>query len=181
MFKEFIFLNLNQFENIGLNFPIGAFVLFASVAMCVSLFAFHYHKSYTTAFIKGLLRHEAVGDKKGVSLKKLHLDGSYFLKLTLSRKSGPITHITARVGAKEISYEEHLEKIKEKGYKEEKIDFESALFYIRDDMVDAARAEADKHDSSWLKPIIISVIILAITVVLSIYLKDILGFINNLV
>lgn len=180
MFKKFLLLNLKDFENIGINFPIGAFIFFIGITLIISLFIYNYRKACTTAFLSGLLRHTAIGKTKAVSLKKLHLDKNFVLKSILSGKSGLISHITARVGEKTQTYEEHIKQLKEKGYKEEKINFDEVLFYIKEDCEDKARDEVTKNDTSIVVPIVISIVIIAIVTLLFIYLPNILSAINNL-
>ena len=119
MFKEFLLLNLDEYESFVFSFPIGAFIFFSSVALIVLLFAYNYQKSVTNAFLRGLLRHEAFGKDKAVSLKKLRLEGNVLLKSMLKKKSGLLYRLTARVGEKSLTYEEQAKLIKEKGYKEE--------------------------------------------------------------
>jgi hypothetical protein len=179
LFKDFLLLNLNEYENFIFSFPIGAFIFFLNIALVASLFLYYYNKKATCAFLRGLLRHGAVGKSKAVTLKKLHLDGSFLLKSILSKKSGLIKRLTARVGEKSLTYEEHLAKAKEKGYREEKIDFSTAAFYIKEDCKEKAEDEISRNDVSILTPIVFSVVIAIITVLLMIYLGDILSFIND--
>ena len=179
MFIDFLLLNLNEYENFVFDFPIGAFIFFLSIAMIATLFLYNYYKSTTNAFLRGLLRHEAIGKTKAVSLKKLHLERNFLLKSVLSKSGGLLSRLTSRVGETKLSYEEHVKLAKEKGYKEEKIDFSKEAFYIREDSKEKAEDELLRNSTSIITPIVFSALIIVITVLLMIYLGDILSFIND--
>ena len=57
--KDFFLLNLSQFENFGIYFPIGAIITSFALALCITVFAVNYHKRYTATLLTQLIRHEA--------------------------------------------------------------------------------------------------------------------------
>jgi hypothetical protein len=178
MLKDFFFLNLDKYENLKVSFPIGMFLIATALASCVAVFAMNYYKRTNFAICKQLMRHGATEEDKAKTLKELRLYDSRAVRAALS-KSGQITHIVKRVGECATTYEEYVENMKKKGYKPEKIDFESARFYIAPDKTDYAKHIVYASNHPWWKPAAISAGIVAALVLTAIFLPDILSSINN--
>ena len=177
--KEFFFLNLNQYENIGLYFPIGVFLIFLCVATAAAVFFVTYYKSYTTTLYKQLLRHGATDEASAKTLKELRLDASLPIRRALSRQSGQITYIVKRVGDIKPSYEEYVENSKKRGYKPEKIDFDKARFYIHPERIDNAKKLTESGGAPLWRAILICLIILSILALLVWLLPDLLSAIDT--
>ena len=175
--KDFFFLNLSDYENLKVAFPIGAFLIAVCIASCAAVFAMTYYKRTSNAICNQLMRHDAIGADKAKTLKDLRLLDSRAVKSALS-KSGQITYIVKRVGESEQTYEEYVEKVKTRGYKPEKIDFNTAKFYIAEDRVDAAKRIVYSASHPWWKPALISVGLIAVLILLALFLPDILAKIN---
>jgi hypothetical protein len=178
--KDFFFLNLNDFENIGLNFPIGIFLIMLAVAICGMVFIINWHKTYTIAMLKQLLRHEATSEASAKTLADLGLSNTWGLKSSLS-KSGQLTYVVKRVGEEKLTYEKYMENQKKKKSKEknEKIDFTSSKFYIESGKLDRAKRLVETDNASWWKPVFISLIIIAVLILSALFLSDILQAINS--
>ena len=67
----------------------------------------------------------------------------------------------------------------EKGYKEEKIDFDTARFYISPDKKKEASTIVDKDTSSPIKPVLATLLAVALFACISIVLPDLLAYISN--
>ena len=178
MLKDFFFLNLDKYENFKVSFPIGMIIFATALASCVAVFAMTFYKRTNSAICRSLMRHGATEEDKAKTLKELRLSDSRAIKSALS-KSGQITSIVKRAGERRPSYEEYVASMKKKGFKPEKIDFETAKFYIAPDKADSAKKIVYGADHPWWKPIAISVGIIAVLVLLMIFLPDILTSINN--
>ena len=59
--KDFFFLNLSDYENFKVSFPIGAFLIAVCIASCAAVFAMTYYKRTNNAICKQLVRHGAIG------------------------------------------------------------------------------------------------------------------------
>ena len=175
--KDFFFLNLSDYENLKVSFPIGAFIIAVCIASCAAVFAMTYYKRTNNAICKQLMRHGAIGEEKAKTLKDLRLSDSRAVKSALS-KSGQITYIVKRVGESAETYEQYIENMKKRGYKPEKIDFESAKFYIAEERVDDAKKIVYAANHPWWKPAMISVGLVAVLILLALFLPDILAKIN---
>lgn len=178
MIKDFFLLNLSDYDNIKVYFPIGAFLVAVCIACCASVFAMTYYKRTNLAICKQLMRHGAADEGSAKTLKELRLFDSRATKSALSR-SGQIANIVGRAGESAPSYEEYVANMKKKGYKPEKIDFETAKFFIRPEKSDAAKKIVYEASHPWWKPAIISLGIIAVLVLLMIFLPDILSSINK--
>ena len=175
--KDFLFLNLSDYENIAIELPIGALLFGLCVMMIVFSFCYYYHRTAVACVCTRLLRAGAVSEEKGVSLKTLRLDGRMGVKMAL-RGSGELASIVKRVGEKKETYEEFVEKTKKRGYKSERSDLSSSLFYIMPDRRDRAeRISSENH--SILVPIIISAAMIAVLVLSMLFLPDLLSLINK--
>ena len=95
MLKDFFFLNLSDYENFKVSFPIGAFLIAVCIASCAAVFAMTHYKRTNNAICKQLMRHGAIGEEKAKTLKELRLLNSRAVKSALS-KSGQITYIDGK-------------------------------------------------------------------------------------
>ena len=175
--KDFLFLNLSDYEKIGIEFPIGAIFLAFSAVMIGFVFYYNYYRSCASCLCLRLLRAGAISEEKGVGLKDLRLDSSLGVKLVL-RGGGELRAVVKRVGEKKQSYEEYVKSSKEKGKRAESIDLNSARFYIDpDERERAERISGETH--SIITPILISAAILLILVLAMLFLPDLLEILNK--
>lgn len=176
--KEFFLLNFNQFDNFGISFPIGIFLTSMAIALCAAVFIINHHKRYTCSFLKQLLRHEALDDQKAKTLTSLKLENMLGLKSALARK-GQLTYMVKRVGETEKTYDEYMVESKKRGYKDEKIDFESALFYIAPERVDRAKRLVETTNTEWWRPALMAVFIVSIWVIMALFVPELLQSLNE--
>ena len=101
--KDFFFLNLNQYENFAINFPIGMLLIAMTAVLCASTFIINYQKYYTLAILKQLTRHKATDEKSAKTLAELRLEKSFGLKYSLER-SNSLKSMVKRVGEKTPTY-----------------------------------------------------------------------------
>lgn len=176
--KDFLSLNLSQFENFGVNFPIGAFLAFFSLAMCVAFFIYNYQKRYTAFILKQLIRHSATSAETAKTLKDLHLENNLYLKSALSG-GGQLAHLVKSAENLKPTYEEYISNSKKRGFKENKIDFADAKFYISEEQMSKAKRIVKTTSAEWWKPVLFSAILILILVILMIFLPEILQAINS--
>lgn len=179
--KEFFFLNFSQYENIGINFPIGVFLILLCIVGCASVFFLTYYRVFTRSLYSQLLRHNAKDEQSAKTLSELRLDKSFAIRSSLSRNNGQITYIVKRAGQEELSYDEYVKKTSAKGYKAEKIDFSTARFYIPEDKTDRAKKLLENSDVSWVKAIIFCAVLVGLLIISIFTMKDMLSFIDALV
>ena len=176
--KNFFTLNLKDYSNIGINFPMGIFLIMLTVALIVAVFVINDYKSKTAELLKQMFRHEARDEESAKTLKALRIKSGLTIKHALSGE-GRLKDLVRRVGEKKLTYEEYVALTKKRGYKEEKIDFESALFYLDEDNIQKAKRIYENDTSSIVRPILISIMLVAILVCLSFLVPELLTAINN--
>ena len=177
--KDFLFLNLNQYNNIAINFPIGAVILFSAVCASLAAFYLNFANARSYDICKQLFRFGAFSEFSARTLKELHLDSSRYIRFILSR-SGGVTRIVKRVGEKTLTYEEYLESVKLK-QKPEKINFDEARFYISPEAKEKANAMLSSSTPSIYKPIALTVFLALLLVLAVLFLPDLLSAINSAV
>lgn len=175
--KEFFLLNLSEYKNMELVFPIGAVITILTVLMIGASIYYYYYKSYTATLIRALERHEAYDEGSAVTLKVLRLDSSRSIRRALVR-GGKLTSIVRQAGKKPQSYEEYVESLKDKKLKKEKTDFSNARFYIDAEKRDIARSQIVTRPSI-LTPVVSCAVIIIIFVLLLIFLPSILSLLDE--
>ena len=112
---------------------------------------------------------------------------------TLIKTSSRVERIVLRVGKKEYTYEQYSELLKRKKKKkgetsseddgvmlDEKIDFSTARFYLKDPESQDTKNILEKNSSSLLNTVLMCVLMVAIYTILLFLMPDILSFINSL-
>lgn len=176
--KEFLSLNLSQFENFGVNFPIGAFLLLFSLVMCVAFFIYNYQKRCTALVLKQLIRHNATSAEASKTLKDLHLEKNFYLKSALL-SSGQLSRLVKSAEDLKPTYEEYISNSKKRGYKEKKIDFDKAKFYISEEQINKAKRIVETANTEWWRPVLFSAVMILLLAILMIFLPEILQAINS--
>lgn len=176
--KDFLSLNLSQFENFGMSFPIGAFLMIFSLAMCVAFFIYNYKKRSAALILKQLIRHNATSGETAKTLKDLHLEKNFYLKSALSG-GGQLSHLVKSAEDLKPTYEEYILNSKKRGYKEKKIDFDEAKFYISEEQINKAKRIVETSNTELWRPILFSAVMILLLVILMIFLPEILQAINS--
>lgn len=175
--KNYLSLNLNEYENIGMNLPIVKLLLAVAVAFIVAIIIINYSKRNLYLMVKQLMRHGAMGEESAKTLSELKLNEIRGIKRALVNSS-QMKSIVGTVGEEKLSYEEYLEKkraIREAKKAEDKggffkrvgsvilgffytkdealfseIDFSAARFYIKEE----GKGRASKiYNSSEITPL----------------------------
>lgn len=183
MFKylgELFTLNVNDVISGGPDIRINLIMLAITLGIIIGTVIMGIYKHYTVIILKQLIRHEAIGEANAKTLSELRLSDSRLLKYYLSHK-GQITLIVGRVGEKQYTYEEMVAMQKEKANKEEKIDFSSAAFYIREDKANKASYVYENENPSVIRILLYCVIFLAIYFALAALMPEIIKIIDKII
>ncbi len=179
LFYDFFFLNLNSYENIGINFYINIFLLVLTLALSVAFFAVNIHRQTTQLIVMQLVRNKANGEESAKTLTELGMMKSFFVRWTITRSS-VLRGVVARVGEVSYTYDEYVALTKKKGgFKEEKIDLETAKFYIKSEGADRAQQIIETYGTSMVRCVLYCVFFLAIYICLSLCMPEILSLING--
>ena len=176
-FLKYFLLDLSDYENINFRFPIGIILTVFAIVFPIAFFIINANKNKTAFVIKQLVRHEAFGEENAKSLAKLRIN------LTLSLKRMLLSHGKLASIVKIKSYEKtSYENFVKSGKKERKEflspDLSNAELYIEDGKKDAAEAIAAEGVSNVLKPILASIVFIAISLTLLFVSPYLLEFLN---
>ncbi len=177
-YNKYFLINLNEYPNIGIDLEINKILFCFLVGMVVTTIIFNYRTEGNSRLIKKLLRYESTCEENAKTLGELGLD-NFNSRLTLSGNSR-INKIISRVGAKKMTYEEYTAAVKSKEYKEEKINFETAKFYINEDGLESAKRISETNNTSLINTVLMCVLMVTIYVFIMFLMPSILTLINNI-
>lgn len=176
LFKDYIFLNLKDYIP-GVDFPINIFILSIAVGLCIATVLITVHRRYTANLIQKLLRREAFSPESAVTLGDLRIKPGFILKSALRRRSGQLADMIKRVGATDYTYEEYAALQKNKGFREEKINFDEAKFYVVPEKLPRARKINEAGAPSYFQMTLACIFILSIFICVSLFMPEIMNFI----
>ncbi len=173
-YKKYFLLNLEDYPNIGGDFPISAFLLILAVGFIITTVIVNYRRAKMTAIITRLTRLEATSEESARTISELRLD-TRVIRSLLSKTDGQLAAVVARAGAKAPTYEEFMSK----GYKKEKIDFSEARFYISESGRDRAKRILDMGAPTVLNTVLFSILIFAVYICLVLLMPALLSALND--
>ena len=176
--KEYFSLNLNDYENIGINFEINKFLFLLTIGLCAMAFVVNYRRSLIIDTVRQLFRHNATDDANAKTLAELGLSGSRGIRKALVSDS-QLRRMVAIVGEVRPTYEEYVESMKKKGKELPVTDLSTARIYIPEESLDRAKFVYNNYSTSLLKTILICVFIIAISVCLILLSPSILAAIDS--
>ena len=177
IYEKYFLINLNDYPNIGINLEINKLVIALTLGLVIASLLINYHRSYTYLAAKRFLRYGATDEKSAKTLKELGIN-TLSVRCALSR-AGQLTKMIRRVGEPHYSYEEYINEAKTRK-KEEKIDFNKALFYLDSSGIDRARHISEGGAPSLLRSILFALLILTIGVCIFLLMPEMLTWINNI-
>ena len=205
--KNYLSINLNEYENIGMNLPIVKLLLVVAVAFIVAIIIINYSKSNLYLMVKQLMRHGALGEDSAKTLGELKLSDKRGIKRALAFSS-QMRSIVATVGEEKMSYEEYLEKkkaLREAKREENKggffkrlwaaavgffytrdeilfaeIDFSAARFYIKEEGKNRASKIYNSNDITPIRTAFTCVFVALFFIGLMFAMPEVLNWINSL-
>ena len=183
MFIEFynkVFnINLSDYENIGLNFPINKVLFAITVVICAACIFVELQRKYTKDLVCQLIRHEASGEDSAKTLEELGLDSSFFVKRIIGSETSFVSRLVKRVGKVEYTYEEYIALQKEKKLEREVIDFTTARFYLDSKQENRKKHIIENYNTSIVRTVMLCVMMLAIYICIALLIPEILSAING--
>ena len=186
-YEKYLLLNLSDYENIGIDLQINLVLLALSVGIIIAIITTAYSRATMQTVIKNLYRHEANSEESAKTLKALSLYEKRYIRAL--ENSSQLSKMVARVGEREIGYEEYisLQKSKKDKSKQDKsvgsdieVDYSMAKFYLRKSGLDRSKHVLDGYETSVLSTILSSLFIVAIYICLMFFMPSILEFINGI-
>ena len=177
-FAKFFLINLKDYPNIKIDFPINAFLFFLAVAICVASIVITLYRAGLQKLLKQLTRLHAQDENNARTLAELGLEKSFIVRLALSRE-GRLTRLVGRVGETVLTYEEALALSKEKKKsRPERINFATARFYIRPGKVDESKNIIENYGTSMVRTALYCVLVFAVYVCVALLMPEILAAVN---
>ena len=174
--KEYLSINLKDYENIAVNFEINKFLLLVSLALCVVAFVVNYRRAILVDTVKQLLRHNATGEESAKTLSELGLASSRGIRKAIVSDS-QLRRMIAIVGESRPTYEEYVKSMKDKK-KGEQIDVTTARIYIPAESIERAKYVYNTYTTSLLRTILSCVLLLSFAVCLILLSPSILSALN---
>ena len=176
LFEDYILLNLKDYIT-GVDFPINIFILSIAVGLCLASVAITVHRRYTANLVKKLMRHEAFSPETALTLADLDIKPGFILKSALQRRGGQLADMIKRVGQRGYTYEEYVALQKKKKFREEKVNFNEAKFYIDPEKLPRARKINEAGAPSYFQAALACIFILSVFICVSLFMPEILNFI----
>lgn len=189
-YRNYLSINLNDYENIGINFEISKVLFGILVGIIIASILVGWQRNSMLVLVKRLKRRDCISEDSAKTLDELGIN-SLGVR-TLISTSSRVRRIVGRVGEKEYTYEEYTALMKKKNRKKkgdseqeerlpsDKIDFSLSKFYLKDEQGEDTENILDKKNSSLLNTILMCVLLVSIYTILLFLMPDILEFINSL-
>ncbi len=175
-YKKIFLLNLKDYPNINIDFPITILLLALTLAFIAVIIIINYRRAKTEVLLRRLKRHEATSEENALTLSELKLPGFVYQKLLSS--DGQLSKLVGRAGEKKYTYEEYIAFTKNGG-KDEKIDFSCAKFYLREEGTERTTQILEAGAPTVLNTVLLCVLVFSVFVCISFILPHILTLINN--
>ena len=177
--KTCLGINLNDYENIGVNLEInkvllGFFIIFGIMMVMLSI----YRKSMRDIVMQ-LMRHEAYSEDSACTLEEIKLNENIAVTYMLTH-SDMLKRIVERVGRTQYTYEEYKALSKKERAESERIDFTTAKFYITESHLDRARHIKEKYVVDKTRLIVGCIFLFVVYIAIAVAMPEILNVINNL-
>ena len=176
-YKKFFLLNLKDYQNINIDFPITVLLFALSLAFVAVIIIVNFRRNRIELLIRQLKRRDAVSEESALTLSEIKLDNFVFRKMLSSE--GQLTKLVGRAGEKKYTYEEYIALTKGKNNMES-IDFRKARFYLRNESDERTKHILEGSSPTVLNTVLLCVLVLASFVCISFIMPGILNIINNL-
>ena len=172
--KEYLSVNLKDYESFDVDFEINKFLVILAVAMCVAFFVINYNHHIISQTIKQLFRHGAFSEDSAKTLSELRLADSCGIKKALLNNS-QLRRMVAIVGEVKPTYDEYVAKNK----KIVKPNVDDARIYIRPESLDRAKQVFNTYNSSIFRTLLVCILCIAVTVCLILVMPEILSLFDS--
>lgn len=178
-YEKYFLVNLKDYPNIGIDFEITKIIFYFTLGIIIASIAINYIRSQMYTVVKSLMRREAFSTETALTLDELGINTAG-VRRTLKSGSQLMKAVTRIGKTKSYSFEEYLELMKKKNFKDEEINFAEDKFYIHPSNMPSAEKIYMSGTASALHTALFSVLLLAIFVCLMFLMPEILTLINNL-
>lgn len=178
-YEKYFLLNLKDYPSLGIDLEINKILLYIVIGAIIALIFMGYRKAGASSVVRSILRRGAKNEESAKTLDELKVN-TPAARSVLRATGGRISKLVFRVGATKYTYEEYVRLTKKRGYKEEKIDFATAKFYIPEEMSDEAKKIYERSDSPLFHTLLACVLLISLYVCLLFAMPEILDIIDSL-
>lgn len=179
LLRECLEINLNDYENINFNLEINKVILGVSFVIIIGIIMFNIYRVNIRMVVMQLTRHNANSEESAKTLSELGLDKSVIVRRLLLGNNA-LTKTVARVGERKYSYEEYIKLSKEEKAQSEKINFNTATFYIKEEEGYLTASIMEKYTTSLTRIVLACVFVEILCLCIIACMPDILNVVDNL-
>ena len=177
--KECFSINLNDYDNIGVNLEINKVVFGTFIALIVGVIFLNVYRGNIKLVVTQLTRHNAKCEDGAKTLSDIGLNNNKIIKWLLSKENF-LTKIVGRKGEKKFEYEEYKALSNKERIEAEKFDIDEAEFYIREEQSDLAAGVMEKYGTSVQNTVMTCLLIAIVSICIIVCMPEILEIVNNL-
>lgn len=179
IFKEWFSVNLNDYDNIGVNLEINKVIFGAVIALIIGVIFLDLYRANIKLMVTQLTRHNAKNEDDAKTLSSIGLNNNKIIRWLLTKENF-LTKIVGRKGEKKFEYEEYKTLSNKERIEAGKFDIETAEFYIREDKSDLAAGVMEKYGASVQSTVMTCVLIAIVSICIIACMPEMLEMINNL-
>ena len=172
-------INLNEYENIGVDLEINKVLVIAFAAIIVGIILFNMYRQNIKLVVSQLIRHRAKSEDSAKTLGELGLHSNNAVRKMLLAEN-LLTRVVARCGERRFSHEEYKALTDEEKKEISTVDFDTARFYIREEKRTFAEGVVTRYNSSTPSTVISCVFAAIVCVCLVACMPGILNVINRI-
>ena len=176
--KKYFEINLDNYKNINFSLEINKVILGACFVMMIGIIYLGVYRKNTRLMVMQLTRHGAKNEESAKTLKELRLADSRGIKKLLS-KHNILSMTVARVGEQKYDYETYVAMSKKERKAAEKIDFDTARFYIKEEETNRAGFIIERYDVTVTKTVLSCLLVAIICGILIVCMPAILDTVDG--
>lgn len=178
--KKCFAVNLNEYENINFDLEINVVVLGAFVAVILGVIFLSVYRGSIRVMVVQLTRHGAKDEESAKTLKELGLYDSRITKRLLSGHN-VLTSVVGRVGAVKYDYETYMKMSEQERAESEKIEFDFARFYIKEEEANRAGFIVERYNTSLTRTLVSCLFVAILCCCIIACMPGILNVVNELI
>ena len=169
LYYDYFLCNLKYY--VGIDFPINAVLFCLTLGLILATFFVHFKDRSIHHVLRRLYKHECLDPERAETVEELHLTKRHAILYMLKNRS-MLSHYVRRVGEEEYTYEDYLQN---KKTSMPKVDLKEARFYLDPSYFLRAKGIIDRGEEPISKPILSSLIFLAVYLILMFSMPSILN------
>ena len=177
--KECFSINLNDYDNIGINLEINKVILGAFIALIVGVVFLNLYRGSIKLVLMQLTRHGAKNEEDAKTLSEIGLNNNKVVRWMLKREN-LLTKIVGRKGEKKYEYEEYKALSNKERVEIEKFDIDTAEFYIKEEQSTLAAGAMERYGTSVQRTVMTCVFIALVSICVIACMPEILDVVNDL-